>query len=157
MGLVHWDTMSEPRPAYKIWIETDDGHVFGPGVYTILKTIQVTGTLKEAAERLDMSYRYAWGLVKKAEEKLGESLVDASKGGKSGGGASTITELGLKFIEDFEHLQTRWRIFLSANDSSVSGVITGINELKHGSEVVIETESRGLLKGDKVFITVSRN
>lgn len=149
--------MSEPRPMYKIWLETDDGHVFGPGVYTILKTIQETGTLKEAAERLDMSYRYAWGLVRKAEEKLGESLVDASKGGRSGGGSSTITEVGQKFMEDFEDLRTRWRVFLSTDESSVSGVITNVDELKQGSRVVIETDSTNLQLGDNVLLTVLKN
>jgi len=90
------------RPAYKLWLETDEGHVFGPGVYSLLRKIQEKGTLKEAAASLDMSYRYAWGLIKKAEEKLGEPLISATKGGRHGGGSTEITELGRRYVKDFE-------------------------------------------------------
>ena len=86
--------MSKPRPAFKLWMETDEGYVFGPGVYRLLKAINKTGTLKGASQELGMSYRYAWGLIKKAETKLGESLINASKGGRLGGGSSVITSLG---------------------------------------------------------------
>ncbi len=93
------------RPAYKLWLETDEGHVFGPGVYSLLRKIQEKGTLKEAAASLGMSYRYAWGLIKKAEEKLGEPLISATKGGRHGGGSTEITELGKRYIRDFERFR----------------------------------------------------
>ena len=93
------------RPAYKLWLETDEGHVFGPGVYSLLRKIQEKGTLKEAAASLGMSYRYAWGLIKKAEEKLGEPLISATKGGRHGGGSTEITELGRRYVRDFERFR----------------------------------------------------
>ena len=103
--------MSSPRPASKIWLETDEGYVFGPGVYSLLKSIQEKGTLKEASQSLDMSYRYAWGLIKKAEEKLGAPLIEATKGGRQGGGSSHITDLGAHYIVDFELIQKMWQDF----------------------------------------------
>lgn len=96
--------MSKPRLSFKIWMETDEGYVFGPGVYNLLKRIEEKGTLKEAAKDLDMSYRFAWGLIKKAEETLGESLIEAHKGGRSGGGSTELTETGEQFIREFRHL-----------------------------------------------------
>ena len=60
--------MTKFRHAFKIWLETDDGYVFGPGVYALLLKVKEKGTLKEAASSLEMSYRYAWGLIKKAEK-----------------------------------------------------------------------------------------
>jgi molybdate transport repressor ModE-like protein len=96
---------SKPRPAFKVWIETDDGYVFGPGVYSLLKKLEETGTLKEAASSLGMSYRYAWGLIRKAEEKLGAPLVHAHKGGKHGGGGIELTGLGRHFIVEFTELR----------------------------------------------------
>ena len=93
------------RPAYKLWLETDEGHVFGPGVYSLLRKIEEKGTLKEAAASLGMSYRYAWGLIKKAEEKLEEPLISATKGGRHGGGSTEITELGRRYIRDFERFR----------------------------------------------------
>jgi len=103
--------MSEPRPASKIWLETSEGYVFGPGVYNLLKAIKEKGTLKEASQSLNMSYRYAWGLIKKAEEKLEAPLIEATKGGRQGGGSSKITQLGEHYIEDFEKIQRMWDDF----------------------------------------------
>jgi len=105
------NTMSEPRPASKIWLETSEGYVFGPGVYNLLKAIKEKGTLKEASQSLGMSYRFAWGLIKKAEEKLEASLIEATKGGRRGGGSSKITELGEHYIMDFEKIQRMWDDF----------------------------------------------
>ena len=67
--------------------------------------------MKDASQSLDMSYRYAWGLIKKAEEKLGAPLIDATKGGRQGGGSSHITELGAYFIADFDQIQKIWQDF----------------------------------------------
>lgn len=97
--------VAKPRPAFKVWLETDEGYVFGPGVYSLLKKVRETGTLKEAAESLGMSYRFAWGLVKKAEEKLGQPLLLSHKGGRAGGGGAELTEVGLRFLEDFSKIE----------------------------------------------------
>jgi molybdate transport repressor ModE-like protein len=96
---------SKPKPMFKIWLETDEGYVFGPGVYSLLKKIGETGTLKEAAESLGMSYRFAWGLVKKAEKKIGHPLLHAHKGGRAGGGGAEITEVGEEFLEEFSKIE----------------------------------------------------
>jgi molybdate transport system regulatory protein len=95
---------SKPRPAFKVWLETEEGYVFGPGIYRILVKVEETGTLKGAAESLGMSYRFAWGLVKKAERKLGEPLLKAHKGGRSGGGGAEITDLGKQFLEEYSKI-----------------------------------------------------
>ena len=129
-------------------METEDGYVFGPGVYNLLIAIDRTGTLKEASQQLGMSYRYAWGLIKKAEEKLGEPLVDASKGGKLGGGSSTITETGAKYIKDFERIQDQWKEFRGS--LRAKGIVVSVD----GNEVIVSFESDlFLVKGDKVRLT----
>ena len=140
--------MSEPQPAFKLWLETEDGYVFGPGVYNLLIAIERTGTLKEASQQLGMSYRYAWGLIKKAEEKLGESLIVASKGGRLGGGSSTITETGAKYIKDFERIQDQLHEF--RDSLKAEGTVLRID----GNEVVVSLDSNDfLVKGDKVRLT----
>lgn len=97
--------MAETRLAFKVWLETEEGFVFGPGVYGLLRRVRETGTLKEAAESLGMSYRYAWGLVRKAEEKLGHQMLRAHKGGRDGGGGAELTEVGLRFLEEFSEIE----------------------------------------------------
>jgi molybdate transport system regulatory protein len=96
---------SRTRPAFKVWLETDEGYVFGPGVYRLLRRVDETGTLKNAAESLGMSYRFAWGLIRKAEEKLGEPLIHAHKGGRSGGGGAELTEVGHWFLDEFSKIE----------------------------------------------------
>jgi len=121
----------KPRPAFKVWLETDEGYVFGPGVYSLLKKIEETGTLKESAEALGMSYRYAWGLLRKAEERLGEPLVTAHKGGRSGGGGAELTSVGRGFIGDFERMR---------------------RAVSRASEAGLEDESRATLNEVRGFV-----
>jgi molybdate transport system regulatory protein len=113
----------KPHPAFKVWMETEDGYVFGPGVYSLLKKIMEVGTLKEASMELGMSYRYAWGLIRKAEEKLGEPLLSAHKGGKSGGGGAELTERGKKFLVEFENLREQMR---QASETPLQQFLYGI-------------------------------
>lgn len=96
---------SKAKPGFKIWLETEEGYVFGPGVYSLLRKIGETRTLKGAAEALGMSYRFAWGLLKKAEERLGEPLVESHKGGRSGGGGFEITDVGRRFLREFSEME----------------------------------------------------
>jgi len=98
-------TKPKPKPAFKVWLETDQGYVFGPGVYNVLMKVKETGTLKEAAASLGMSYRYAWGLVKRAEKKIGHPLLDAHKGGRAGGGGAELTDVGSEFLEEFSKIE----------------------------------------------------
>ena len=48
-----------------------------------------------------MSYRYAWGLIKKTESLIGEPLLKTRKGGKAGGGGAQITEVGERLLKEF--------------------------------------------------------
>jgi molybdate transport system regulatory protein len=137
--------MDKPRPAYKIWLETDDGLVFGPGVDALLRKVKEKGTLKEAASSLDMSYRYAWGLIKKVEKKLGEPLIEAHKGGRSGGGRTEITELGNQFIEDFRILKEKLSKEVAEDKDSISGIKGDIMSIKKHSdhlELKIRSETK---------------
>ena len=95
------------KPQLKIWLETDEGYVFGPGVYSLLRQVEETGTLKKAAEYLGMSYRYAWGMIKKAEKKLGLPLFITYKGGRTGGGGTEVTTEGKAYMEYFSNVRRR--------------------------------------------------
>ncbi len=56
-----------------------------------------------------MSYRYAWGLIRRVEKRLGVSLVKTQRGGSSraggiGGGKTAVTEVGLQLMEIYSSL-----------------------------------------------------
>ena len=78
----------------KLWLETENGYVFGEGLLQLLSKIQEMGTLRSAAEDLGMSYRHAWGKIKTAEKRVGKPIVKTHKGGTSGGGGAELTEEG---------------------------------------------------------------
>ncbi len=89
------------KPAYKLWLENKEGHVFGKGILELLQKIQQVGTLSEGAKALGMSYRHAWGLVKEIEKRIGKPLLKTYKGGKLGGGGAELTQTGLELIKSF--------------------------------------------------------
>lgn len=139
-------SVSRPRPAFKVWLETEEGYVFGPGVYTLLKKVEETGTLKEAAKKIGMSYRYAWGLVKRAEEKLEHPLLKSHKGGKSGGGGAELTKTGQQFIDDFSKImkiltnitKEGWEWEVSQTKNEVEGRVTELLTDNERIEMTLE-------------------
>lgn len=76
---------------------------FGPGIYKLLLSIQETGSIQAAAERLEMSYTKAWKMINKIEKEMGFSFVIRINGGKKGG-SSALTEEGIKFLRRYESM-----------------------------------------------------
>jgi molybdate transport repressor ModE-like protein len=143
--------MAKPHPAFKFWLETEDGYVFGPGVYSLLGKIEERGSLKEAAEVLGMSYRFAWGLIRKAEERLGEPLIKAHKGGKDGGGGAEVTPLGRHYIEEFEALRGRIEALSS---EGASGVVKEVKVVDGATMITVSLGSPSpFKKGDRVLVS----
>lgn len=59
----------------KIFLENGGQYVFGPGRLELLKTVKELGSLRKAAQKLGMSYRWAWGRLNNAEKELGKPLL----------------------------------------------------------------------------------
>jgi len=96
--------------AYKVWLE-NNGKAFGEGPYRILKQIEKSGSLHQAALDLNISYRKAWDIINKAEKRLGFPFLERKIGGTSGGG-SVITPLGKVFLERYERFREEVKIVL---------------------------------------------
>ncbi len=78
--------MTKPKPEIRlnVWLETTDGLLFGMGRAELLDKIEELGSLRKAAEEMCMSYRAAWGKIKKTEEILGFKLIEKERGNKTG-------------------------------------------------------------------------
>lgn len=78
--------MSEEKATVRLhlWLESGGDTLFGMGRLHLLERIDTCGSLKAAAEELNMSYRAAWGKLKASEEALGVALVEKIGGNKSG-------------------------------------------------------------------------
>jgi molybdate transport repressor ModE-like protein len=103
-------------PDYKLWLERDGEYIFGPGAYAILKSVHEEGTITQGAKKLQMSYRYAWGVIKKIEKKLGITLVETFKGGTEGGGGARVTEDGLKLMKMYASINDAFNDVLGSSD-----------------------------------------
>jgi 8-oxo-dGTP diphosphatase len=86
---------------FKIWLEHHDRYVLGEGSYSLLKKIDELKNLKAAADSLKMSYRYAWGVIKKIEIAYQQKVVVAERGG-IGRGNTKLTEQGLSLMNEYE-------------------------------------------------------
>jgi molybdate transport system regulatory protein len=76
----------------------------GPGRVELLELIGETGSLRAAAIRMGVSYMRAWNLVKYSNKCFALPLVEANRGGKTGGGA-TLTEAGKQVVEMYRAME----------------------------------------------------
>ena len=89
------------KPVIRIhlWLETEKGLFFGLGRAKLLRCIQRGLSLKGAAESLGMSYRAAWGKIKKTEKVLGIKLIEKKGGNRSG---YQLTRDGILLMDKFD-------------------------------------------------------
>ena len=66
----------DPIIRLHLWLERDGGVFFGHGRLQLLEKVEQCGSLKKAAEELGMSYRGAWGKIKRSEDILGRKLIE---------------------------------------------------------------------------------
>ena len=96
------------RPGCKLWFEKD-GTAFGEGLFSLLALIENKGSIAAAAQEMGMSYRTAWGKVRKAEQAWSVKLVEAYVGGESGGGSGLTPEAAIimeRFREYCRRIET---------------------------------------------------
>jgi molybdate transport system regulatory protein len=71
----------------KVWIERNDGVVLSDWRVELLEAIDAHGSLRRAAEQLNVPYRTAWDRIKATEAALGIRLLETESGGADGGGS----------------------------------------------------------------------
>jgi molybdate transport system regulatory protein len=91
------------EPRLKLWLERDGLLVLSDYRVQLLRLVGETGSLTEAAERMDLSYRRAWGKIREIERNLGATLVKSEAGG-AGGGGSQLTTQGERLVALYQRL-----------------------------------------------------
>ena len=76
----------------------------GPGKVDLLALIASTGSIRQAAERMGMSYMRAWKLIKTMNACFKEPVVEAVRGGRAHGGAA-LTETGRKALQFYQEME----------------------------------------------------
>lgn len=84
----------------KLWFTEDGRTVMGAGRAELLKTIDEERSLRKACQKLGISYKHAWLMLKKMNEALGEPAVVTVRGGKEQG--TFLTDLGRKLLVEYD-------------------------------------------------------
>jgi len=93
-----------PKVRARLRIELDDDIAIGPGKADLLDGIRASGSIAAAGRGMGMSYKRAWQLVESMNGCFKAPLVEATKGGHSGGGAQ-LTALGVEVLARYRHME----------------------------------------------------
>lgn len=93
----------------------------GPGKVQLLELIDRHGSIRSAANAMDMSYRRAWLLLKETEALMGAPVIVAETGGSKGGGA-TLTPLGRAVTEKYRAIEKRASASVAAELRALIGL-----------------------------------
>jgi molybdate transport system regulatory protein len=96
-----------------------DEIALGPGKAELLRHIAETGSISEAARRMEMSYNRAWLLVRTMNRCFKEPLVLATRGGEQHGGAQ-LSKMGKEVLKLYERLESK---FLAATRQPLQQVL----------------------------------
>ncbi|GEM_PF-148069 len=114
-------TSLEISPKFRLWLELDDKSLteedkalLGKGGALLLKKISETGSISDAIrdvpskrgarKKTGLSYRYAWGLLKKISDRLKKPIIQKFRGGRKGGG-SELTQTGEELLRYYTRLE----------------------------------------------------
>jgi molybdate transport system regulatory protein len=94
------------KPKLRVWLVFPDDVKIGTGRAALLEAIEELGSIKAAAERFGMSYRYAWGYLRELEGAAGFHFIERQRGGGETGGAA-LTPRGKKFLARYWEFNRR--------------------------------------------------
>lgn len=115
------------RPAHKavtglshLRITLSDDFYVGPGRADLMELIAETGSISEAAKRMGMSYKRAWGLVQALNDGWGAPLVETARGGAAQGGA-VLTDDGREVLSRYRRMQQKTRDAIATDVEALLG------------------------------------
>ena len=101
----------------RIWIEIGDEKVLGHGRVELLERIHASGSIRQAALQMKMSYKQAWDMINHLNSHIGSPVLISHRGGK-GGGKAEVTDQGLQLINAYYDLQLKFKEFLELHNEA---------------------------------------
>ena len=86
----------------KVVIGRNDAE-FGPGTSQLLSLIDQCGSVRHAAEAMEISYGKTWKIIRDVEDALGKQVVSRQQGGPKGGSAY-VTDEGHELIGRYDQV-----------------------------------------------------
>jgi molybdate transport system regulatory protein len=88
------------------WVMRDGKVFLGEGRCSLLERIDRLGSIRQAAQEMNMSYRKAWKLVASMNKQAQTALVEKQIGG-TGGGGTRLTPYGREAILSYRRLSQK--------------------------------------------------
>jgi len=92
------------KPKLRVWVTFDDTVKFGQGRAALLRVIDELGSIRQAVEQFEMSYRNAWGYLRELERTAGFRLLERQRGGGRMAGAR-LTPEGREFLDRYDRFE----------------------------------------------------
>jgi molybdate transport system regulatory protein len=102
---------------------------FGPTQADLLEAILLTGSISAAQRQLGFGYVYAWRLVAAMNNRFSPALVDISRSGRKGGGAS-VSKQGHQVLMAYRRME---RALLAVGYTELNV----INDAAHAEQVCV--------------------
>ncbi|SHF17279.1 molybdate transport system regulatory protein [Kaistia soli DSM 19436] len=90
------------------------GFALGPGKGDLLDAIAATGSLAASGDRLGMSAKRVWTLIREMNEAFPTPLVETEKGGTGGGGGARLTVLGARVLARYRAMEAEANAAIAA-------------------------------------------
>ena len=100
----------------RIWLTKDNENILGSGKVQLLELIDKLGSLRKAAQHMNMSYRKAWYSIQKINTINDSPIVLLKRGGKDGGQAK-LTPTGKSLLKQYRLHQSAFQEFLNRQNS----------------------------------------
>ncbi|MDD5959950.1 MAG: TOBE domain-containing protein [Methanobrevibacter wolinii] len=100
---------------YKISLD-GKSYLLNQKKFNLLKYINSSNSIKEAADKTGVSYRTALNYIDKIESNLDIAVVNTTKGGKGGGGSTTLTEEGKMILKECKKINAIMELHREVNE-----------------------------------------
>ena len=121
--------MDETPPGLShLRITVTENFYVGPGRADLLELIGLTGSIAEAARRMDMSYKRAWGLVQALNEGFGAPLVETARGGQEQG--AELTDAGREVLDSYRAMQQATRNAIARDVDALRQLMIDMSQQK---------------------------
>lgn len=104
--------------------------------FNLLKNINSSGSLTEAAKSTKISYRTALNYIDKIENTLEIAIVSTKKGGKGGGGSTFLTQEGLMILKECKKINAIMELHKELNE--IEATVIYVDNAKRVMKIKIQ-------------------
>lgn len=127
--------------------------------FRLLESILNTGSLTAAAKSIDVSYRTALNYIDKIESTLDVKIVSTTKGGKGGGGGTSLTEEGYSILKECKKINAIMELHKDVNEIEAEVInvddAKGVMTIKMHDFEINAPLNRNYEVGDKLLALIS--